>query len=89
MKVSTSFAAGAWYYFTLQAKDIDIDTDACDAIKTFQASVRNRIDGTSRVEFCRLKKSLNNEGNFYSASSIFLIHIAYINNMLMVSGYRV
>lgn len=61
MKVSTSFAAGAWYYFTLQAKDIDIDTDACDAIKTFQASVRNRIDGTSRVEFCRLKKSLNNE----------------------------
>ncbi|OIS96511.1 PREDICTED: uncharacterized protein LOC109235785 isoform X2 [Nicotiana attenuata] len=62
VRVNVSYAAGAWYYFTFKASDTD--TDDADAVKTFQALVWNGIDETSKVEFCRLKKSLSSEGPF-------------------------
>ncbi|XP_019247754.1 PREDICTED: uncharacterized protein LOC109227158 isoform X2 [Nicotiana attenuata] len=48
--VNASFAAGTWFYFTFQARDTD------DAVKIFQALVWDGINGTRKVEFCRLKK---------------------------------
>ncbi|OIT02439.1 PREDICTED: uncharacterized protein LOC109227158 isoform X1 [Nicotiana attenuata] len=50
VKVNASFAAGTWFYFTFQARDTD------DAVKIFQALVWDGINGTRKVEFCRLKK---------------------------------
>lgn len=60
VRVNISYAAGAWYYVAFKA--CGTDTDDADAIKIFKALVWSGIDETSKVEFCRLKKSLINEG---------------------------
>ncbi|XP_059306944.1 uncharacterized protein LOC132058468 isoform X1 [Lycium ferocissimum] len=57
--VNTSLAAGYWCYNTFRARD----SDAPNAVKTFQALGYWGISGKRIISFCRLKKTSSDEGD--------------------------